>query len=129
MDARPTAPSSPSSGSLPSSFRPRPASYDRWRRGSGSAVGSRSWKAPCSTFEVNRRQMAIMSSPSYAHGASPVELLGETIGDNLRRTVERHGDREALVSRHQGFRASYREFWDLTSRCAKGLVSHGVKKG
>jgi fatty-acyl-CoA synthase len=73
--------------------------------------------------------MATMSSPSYAHGASPVELLGETIGDNLRRTVERHGDREALVSRHQGFRASYDEFWDLTSRCAKGLISRGVKKG
>ena len=70
-----------------------------------------------------------MSTPSYAHGASPVELLGETIGDNLRRTVERHAEREALVSRHQGFRASYREFWDLTSRCAKGLIARGVKKG
>ena len=70
-----------------------------------------------------------MSTSSYAHGASPVELLGETIGDNLRRTVERHGEREALVSRHQGFRASYHEFWDLTSRCAKGLIARGVKKG
>jgi fatty-acyl-CoA synthase len=70
-----------------------------------------------------------MSTPSYAHGASPVELLGETIGDNLRRTVERHGDREALVSRHQGFRASYGEFWDLTSRCAKGLLARGVNRG
>src|ERR1700730_7844601 len=73
--------------------------------------------------------MAIMSSPSYAHGASPVELLGETIGDNLRRTVERHGEREALVSIHQGFRASYREFWDLTTRSAKGLLTRGVQKG
>src|SRR4030088_3043267 len=70
-----------------------------------------------------------MSTPSYAHGASPVELLGETIGDNLRRTVERHGEREALVSIHQGYRASYREFWDLTTRSAKGLLARGVKKG
>ena len=33
-----------------------------------------------------------MSAPSYVHGASSVPLLGETIGENLRRTVERHGD-------------------------------------
>ena len=38
-----------------------------------------------------------MSTPSYVHGASPVPLLGETIGQNLRRTVERCGDAEALV--------------------------------
>ena len=30
---------------------------------------------------------------SYAHGTSPVPLLGETIGENLRQTVSRHGDR------------------------------------
>ncbi|HVD01745.1 MAG TPA: AMP-binding protein [Candidatus Dormibacteraeota bacterium] len=70
-----------------------------------------------------------MTAPSYAHGASKVELLGETIGENLRRIVERHGDREALVSRQQGFRASYRELWELTGACARGLVARGVKKG
>jgi fatty-acyl-CoA synthase len=70
-----------------------------------------------------------MTAPSYAHGASPVELLGETIGSNLRRTVERHGDREALVSRQQGFRATYRELWELTGACARGLLARGVKKG
>ena len=37
--------------------------------------------------------------PSYAHGITSVPLLGDTIGENLRRTVERFGDREALVSR------------------------------
>ena len=36
-------------------------------------------------------------SGSYASGTSTVPLLGETIGDNLRRTVARFGDREALV--------------------------------
>jgi fatty-acyl-CoA synthase len=70
-----------------------------------------------------------MSTLSYAHGASPVDLLGETIGDNLRRTVELHRESEALVSRQQGFRATYGQFWDLTSRCAKGLIAHGVVKG
>jgi hypothetical protein len=34
---------------------------------------------------------------SYAHGASPMPLIGQTIGYNLRDTVSRHGDAEALV--------------------------------
>ncbi|HYZ00839.1 MAG TPA: AMP-binding protein, partial [Candidatus Binatia bacterium] len=70
-----------------------------------------------------------MPAPSYVHGASAVPLLGETIGENLRRTVERHGNREALVVRQQGFRATYAELWDLTARCARGLMARGVEKG
>ena len=70
-----------------------------------------------------------MSSPSYAHGTSTVSLLGETIGDNLRRTVEGSGATEALVAPFQGFRATYREFWDLTDRAAKGFLARGIKKG
>jgi fatty-acyl-CoA synthase len=66
---------------------------------------------------------------SYDHGASPVPLLGETIGANTRRTVERVPDREALVVVHQGFRATYRELWELTSRCARGLLARGVRRG
>ena len=70
-----------------------------------------------------------MAVPSYAHGASNTPLLGETIGENLRRTVERHGGNEALVSRHQGYRATYQEFWDLTGLVARGLMARGVKNG
>ena len=70
-----------------------------------------------------------MSAPSYAHGASDVPLLGETIGANLRRTVERAGDREALVVGHQGYRATYRELWTETGRAARGLLAHGIQKG
>src|SRR5262245_47509768 len=70
-----------------------------------------------------------MTVLSYAHGAADVPLLGETIGENLRRTVERFPDREALVVRHQYFRATYRQFWDATTRVARGLLAHGVKAG
>ena len=70
-----------------------------------------------------------MSAPSYVHGASSVPLLGETIGENLRRTVERHGEREALVVRHQGYRATYRELWEQTGLAARGLLARGVSKG
>ena len=36
---------------------------------------------------------------SYSHGASPDPLLGETIGDNLRRIAAAHPGREVLVRR------------------------------
>ncbi len=66
---------------------------------------------------------------SYAHGTSTVPLLGETIGENLRHTVERFGDREALVVRHQGYRATYRELWEQIGLAARGLIARGVQTG
>jgi fatty-acyl-CoA synthase len=70
-----------------------------------------------------------MSSPSYVHGTSTTPLLGETIGQNLRRTVERHGEREALVVLSQGYRATWRQLWDETTQVALGLLALGVEKG
>jgi len=70
-----------------------------------------------------------MSSPSYVHGTSSTPLLGETIGQNLRRTVERYGEREALVVLSQGYRATWRQFWDETTKVALGLLAFGVEKG
>ena len=70
-----------------------------------------------------------MSARSYVHGAADVPLLGETIGANLRRTVERHPDRDALVVPFQGFRASYRQLWDLTTRLARALIARGIARG
>ncbi len=69
------------------------------------------------------------SALSYVHGASEVPLLGETIGENLRRTVERTGECEALVVRHQSYRATYRELWRQTGRAARGLLARGVQRG
>ncbi|MEO6447133.1 MAG: AMP-binding protein, partial [Gemmatimonadaceae bacterium] len=66
---------------------------------------------------------------SYLHGTSVTPLLGETIGENLRRTVAAHGDREALVVRAQGFRATYQELWDATSTLARSLMAIGMAPG
>jgi fatty-acyl-CoA synthase len=66
---------------------------------------------------------------SYVHGLSAIPLLGETIGENLRRTAARAPDAEALVVRHQGFRATYCELWELTGRAARGLLARGVAAG
>src|SRR5262249_1023554 len=67
--------------------------------------------------------------PSYVHGASDVPLLGETIGENLRRTVERVPNSEALVVRHQNYRATYAQLWEQTTQVAKGLLANGGKQG
>jgi fatty-acyl-CoA synthase len=66
---------------------------------------------------------------SYARGPSDVPLLGETIGENLRRTVVRFGEREALVVRHQGYRATYRELWQQVDLAARAFMARGVRKG
>jgi fatty-acyl-CoA synthase len=66
---------------------------------------------------------------SYAHGAGSVPLLGETIGENLRRTTERVPERLALVVRWQNYRATYRQLWDATTHAARGLLALGVEAG
>jgi len=70
-----------------------------------------------------------MSSLSYTHGASAVPLRGETIMQNLRRTVRRVPDHEALVVPHQRYRATYREFWDQVSLVGRALLAQGVGQG
>src|SRR5512133_408516 len=48
---------------------------------------------------------------SHSAGPRDIPLLELTVGEGLRRTVERFGEREALVVREQGYRATYRELW------------------
>lgn len=66
---------------------------------------------------------------SYVHGASDLPLLGETIGQNLKRTVDKFPDHDALISVHQQYRATYQEFYNQTSAVAKALLFAGVKSG
>src|SRR3954447_11901703 len=66
---------------------------------------------------------------AYAHGASDVPLLGETIGANLDRTAARVPDREALVSRHEGIRWTYAELSERADRLARALLPSGLQKG
>lgn len=70
-----------------------------------------------------------MLQKSYEQGLSDIPLLGETITENLRRTVERFPDREALVVPHQNYRATYLEFWNDIEQVSKGLLAYGIKKG
>jgi fatty-acyl-CoA synthase len=67
--------------------------------------------------------------PSYASGTSSKPLLGDTIGDNLDRTVARFGDREALVSVHQGLRYTYTELGAAVERAARAFLAAGIEPG
>ena len=66
---------------------------------------------------------------AYTYGASDVSLLGETIDQNLRRTVEKFPHKEALISVHQNYRVTYTEFYEQVTAVAKGLIALGVKQG
>ena len=66
---------------------------------------------------------------AYTHGASSVALLGETIDENLKKTVDKYADQEALICSHQNYRATYKEFYDQVVEVAKGLIALGVKRG
>ena len=79
--------------------------------------------------EDNVKGVMQMIGLSYVHGASNQPLLGEPIFQNLRRTADRMKDREALVSAHQGYRATYRELVDQCEEIARGLMARGVTKG
>jgi fatty-acyl-CoA synthase len=70
-----------------------------------------------------------MQLPSYASGTSSVPLIGETIGAYVDRVAERYPENDAVVSRHQGLRLTYREFREATDEFARGLMALGVKHG
>lgn len=66
---------------------------------------------------------------SYVHGDSSIPLLGETIGENLKKTVERFPKNDALICSHQNYRATYLEFYEQTSQVAKAILHLGAKPG
>jgi len=66
---------------------------------------------------------------SYSHGASPDPLLGETIGDNLRRIAAQYPGREVLVDVPTGRRWTYARFDADTDTLARGLIAVGIEAG
>jgi fatty-acyl-CoA synthase len=53
-----------------------------------------------------------MTQLSYVHGASDTPFIGHTIGVHFDRVVERFGDRDAVIVRHQQVRWTYHELKD-----------------
>lgn len=69
--------------------------------------------------------------PTLSHTVGPTEpaLLEQTIGDCLDSTVERFGDRDALVDRASGVRYTWAELGAAVDRLARALVATGLEKG
>ena len=66
---------------------------------------------------------------SHTRGESDVPLLTQTIPDNLAATVEKFGERDALVDVPAGRRWSYSEFLADVRRLASGLHRLGIRTG
>jgi acyl-CoA synthetase (AMP-forming)/AMP-acid ligase II len=68
-------------------------------------------------------------SLSYVHGASDRPFIGDTIGVHFDWIVERYGERDALIVRHQRIRWTYRELKERVDAFAAGLVALGLERG
>ncbi len=73
--------------------------------------------------------MHAQTLPSYGSGTSETPLLGDTIGDNLARTVARFPDAEAMVDVPSGRRWTYLELDADVTALALGLLAVGVEAG
>ncbi|MFE3993389.1 AMP-binding protein [Streptomyces goshikiensis] len=74
-------------------------------------------------------EVRVSIASSYASGVFEVPLLGDTIGENLDRTVRRFPGRDALVDRAAGRRWTYAEFAADVDALALGLLDLGITKG
>src|ERR1700735_3405470 len=70
-----------------------------------------------------------MAEKSYTSAISDTPLLGDTIGENLDRTVARSPDRLALVDLPPGIRLSYAGLNAEVDALALGLLNAGINKG
>lgn len=69
------------------------------------------------------------SPVSYACGTGAEPLTYLTVGGALDRAVAAHGDRPALIVRHQAVRWTYRELAAAVDATAAGLVALGLQPG
>jgi len=65
---------------------------------------------------------------SYAHGPK-LQLLEKTIDQVLEEAAHRNPDGDAIVSRHQRLRLSYRDLHQEVERTARGLWGLGIRPG
>ncbi|MBY6035456.1 AMP-binding protein [Fictibacillus nanhaiensis] len=57
------------------------------------------------------------------------ELMKLTVGDCLKQQAKINKAQEAIVYSKLGIRYTYHEFYELTSKVAKGLMAMGIQKG
>lgn len=73
--------------------------------------------------------MTASLTESYGKGATDVPLIEQPIGDFFDDMVAKQPEREALVSRHEGKRYTYRELQAESNRLASALLKLGLAPG
>jgi fatty-acyl-CoA synthase len=68
-------------------------------------------------------------SVSYVCGTSDQPLIYQTIGDAFDHAVEKWGDKDAVVVRHQDIRWSYRQLGEAVDAFAAGLLALDLQPG
>ncbi|PYH88328.1 AMP-binding enzyme [Aspergillus ellipticus CBS 707.79] len=79
-----------------------------------------------SVYSTGRREI---SQLSYVRGPSEPPLLESTIGQHFANIVNLHGDRTAVISKHQNDRVTYAALDAKSNAFARGLQSVGVRTG
>ncbi len=72
--------------------------------------------------------MALLTQ-SYVHGVSSTPLIGETIGQLLRRVTAEGPERLAQITRHQSVRWTYADLLRRSEDLGIGLRKLGLEKG
>ena len=70
-----------------------------------------------------------MTQASYVRGNSAPPLIGDTIGAYFDKIVDRFGESEALVARHQNLRWTYRQLRRRVDNLASNLAWLGLEPG
>src|SRR5262245_4005188 len=70
-----------------------------------------------------------MDGLSHVKGSTEPPLIETTIGEALAQAAAARPDEEALVSRHQGVRLTWRELLEQSDALAAGLLSLGLEPG
>jgi len=71
-------------------------------------------------------QLVVPAQLSYSSGTSQVPLLGDTVGDNLDRTVAALPDAAAMIDCAVGKRWTYRELAAAVDTLAPGRLHSGI---
>jgi fatty-acyl-CoA synthase len=79
--------------------------------------------------EARSLREEIVDTSSVVVGAAEPPLLEHTIGQALALAAQRWPDAEALVSRHQGVRLTWKEFARQVDAFAAGLLALGLEPG
>ena len=85
--------------------------------------------SPALTPKQTAREFVMNQAMSYVCGTSQQPLIFRTVGDTLLDAVEKWGDKEAIVVRHQGVRWTYREFAEEVDKFAAGLLALDLEVG